>query len=146
MAWCHQATSHYLNQCQSRSMSPYGISVRSISISLILRHKCIQQFVSFFEPARFEESQRVAINAPWEARLYFTIGGWEHPIVVLGVCTSLGIHWMLGPTYVAHCVCSISGKLQRPSVNCWCVLGWNIGGCLYVLGMTGERCYRSWNI
>ena len=25
MAWCHQATSHYLSQCWTRSMSPYGI-------------------------------------------------------------------------------------------------------------------------
>ena len=24
MAWCHQATSHYLSQCWPRSMSPYG--------------------------------------------------------------------------------------------------------------------------
>ena len=26
MAWCRQATSHYLNQCWHRSMSPYGIT------------------------------------------------------------------------------------------------------------------------
>ena len=26
MAWCHQATSHYLNQCWPRSMSPYGVT------------------------------------------------------------------------------------------------------------------------
>ena len=26
MAWCHQATSHYLSQCWLRSMSPYGIT------------------------------------------------------------------------------------------------------------------------
>ena len=26
MAWCHQATSHYLNQCWWRSMSPYNIT------------------------------------------------------------------------------------------------------------------------
>ena len=26
MAWCHQATSHYLSQCWLRSMSPYGIA------------------------------------------------------------------------------------------------------------------------
>ena len=26
MAWCHQATSHYLGQCWPRSMSPYGIN------------------------------------------------------------------------------------------------------------------------
>ena len=26
MAWCRQATSHYLNQCWYRSMSPYGVT------------------------------------------------------------------------------------------------------------------------
>ena len=26
MAWCHQATSHYLNQCWPRSLPPYGIT------------------------------------------------------------------------------------------------------------------------
>ena len=26
MAWCRQATSHYLSQCWPRSLSPYGIS------------------------------------------------------------------------------------------------------------------------
>ena len=26
MAWCRQATSHYLSQCWHRSMSPYGIT------------------------------------------------------------------------------------------------------------------------
>ena len=26
MAWCHQATSHYMNQCWPSSMSPYGIT------------------------------------------------------------------------------------------------------------------------
>ena len=27
MAWCRQATSHYLSQCWLRSLSPYGISL-----------------------------------------------------------------------------------------------------------------------
>ena len=26
MAWCRQATSHYLNQCWPRSISPYGVT------------------------------------------------------------------------------------------------------------------------
>ena len=26
MAWCHQATSHYLSQCWSRSLLPYGVT------------------------------------------------------------------------------------------------------------------------
>ena len=48
MAWCRQATSHYLSQCWSRSMSPYGITrpqwVKILSIvigkmvSMLLTH------------------------------------------------------------------------------------------------------------
>ena len=26
MAWCHQATSHYLNQCWSKFLQPYGVT------------------------------------------------------------------------------------------------------------------------
>ena len=26
MAWCHQVTSHYLNECWPRSLTPYGIT------------------------------------------------------------------------------------------------------------------------
>ena len=26
MAWCHQATSHYLSHCWPRSLSPYGVT------------------------------------------------------------------------------------------------------------------------
>ena len=26
MAWCHQATSHYLNQCWPKSLPPYGVT------------------------------------------------------------------------------------------------------------------------
>ena len=26
MAWCHQATTHYLNQCWPRSPTPYGVT------------------------------------------------------------------------------------------------------------------------
>ena len=37
MAWCRQATSHYLSQCWSRSLSPYGIT-RPHSIKHIKFH------------------------------------------------------------------------------------------------------------
>ena len=33
MAWCHQATSHCLNQCWPSSMSPYGITTAQWVIS-----------------------------------------------------------------------------------------------------------------
>ena len=39
MAWCHQATSHYLSQCWPRSLSPYGVTrpqwvMRLVGLSL----------------------------------------------------------------------------------------------------------------
>ena len=40
VAWCHQATSHYLSQCWPRFMSPYGVTrpqwVKFMSISFTL--------------------------------------------------------------------------------------------------------------
>ena len=47
MAWCRQATSHYLNQCWSRSPTPYGVTrpqwVKQIISTLILltNHWCV---------------------------------------------------------------------------------------------------------
>ena len=38
MAWCRQATSHYLSQCWSRSLSPYGVNMPQwVNISWCLR-------------------------------------------------------------------------------------------------------------
>ena len=36
MAWCRQATSHYLNQCWPRSLPPYGVT-RPQWVKIILR-------------------------------------------------------------------------------------------------------------
>ena len=37
MAWCHQATSHYLSQCWPRFMSPYGVTrPQWVEVSVIL--------------------------------------------------------------------------------------------------------------
>ena len=40
MAWCRQATSHYLSQCWPRSQSPYGIT-RPQWVNRILWHGCL---------------------------------------------------------------------------------------------------------
>ena len=43
MAWCHQATSHYLSQCWPRSMSPYGV-IRPQRVNLLtLWLQCLSQ-------------------------------------------------------------------------------------------------------
>ena len=43
MAWCHQATSHYLSQCWPSSMSPYGVTrpqwVNPCPAEILLAHK-----------------------------------------------------------------------------------------------------------
>ena len=38
MAWCHQASSHYLNQCWPRSPTPYGIT-RPQWVNISMYHK-----------------------------------------------------------------------------------------------------------
>ena len=38
MAWCRQATSHYLGQCRPRSISPYGIA-RPLSVACMWKYR-----------------------------------------------------------------------------------------------------------
>ena len=40
MAWCRQATSHYLSQCWPRSLSPYGVTRPQWVNSLVPRVPC----------------------------------------------------------------------------------------------------------
>ena len=50
MAWCHQATSHYLNQCWPRSLLPCGVTrpqwVNSSSSAMELHLVCTKPSVS----------------------------------------------------------------------------------------------------
>ena len=41
MAWCRQATSHYLSQCWPRSLSPYGVTMPQWLIINISSHRVI---------------------------------------------------------------------------------------------------------
>ena len=43
MAWCHQATSHYLSQCWSRSMSPNGVT-RPQWVNSLAYERCGRNF------------------------------------------------------------------------------------------------------
>ena len=83
MAWCHQATSHYLSQCWPRSLSPYGITrlefkhfhsriyiykiVICKRVAILFKPQCIDSqltteiFSTFIEPA---------------ARQYFQLSGY----------------------------------------------------------------------
>ena len=52
MAWCRQATSHYLSQCWPRSMSPYGvIKLQLVNSPVLLMHGkqlCTQAYLTKF--------------------------------------------------------------------------------------------------
>ena len=60
MAWCHQATSHYLNQCWHRSMLLYGIT-RPLWVNTSYADffwgnmKIHLHFLSFLETAKVQE-------------------------------------------------------------------------------------------
>ena len=45
MAWCHQATSHYLSQCWPRSLSPYG-ATRPQWVNSLAPGRCVCDFKS----------------------------------------------------------------------------------------------------
>ena len=47
MAWCRQATSHYLNQCWPRSLSPYGVT-RPQWVNSLTPGKCCSNVKSIF--------------------------------------------------------------------------------------------------
>ena len=46
MAWCHQATRHYLSQCWPRSLLPYGVT-RSQWVNTPTEHDAWCNFVQF---------------------------------------------------------------------------------------------------
>ena len=67
MAWCRQATSHYLSQCWPRSMSPYGVT-RPQWVTFW----CIYDFLKYlFLSTKFLRAVRIVICVTvWCAKCY----------------------------------------------------------------------------
>ena len=57
MAWCHQATSQYLNQCWPRSLPPYGITR--------------PQWVKILSKVSSAEHLQKYANVAWSIIIYF---------------------------------------------------------------------------
>ena len=82
MAWCHQATSHYLSQC-SRSLAPYGITrpqcVKAYSraseknFSFSAKYEAQNVFFSFIH-----SFQNFSFSAPRSAHSIFRRPGLQH--------------------------------------------------------------------
>ena len=66
MAWCHQATSHYLSQCCHRSMSPYGVT-RPLSVNAtVLCYQAIKTMINFvvlFSDSIYDDEDRLKPDA-----------------------------------------------------------------------------------
>ena len=67
MAWCHQATSHYLNQCWPRSLTPYSVTrpqwVNSLAPGDAVWHHRTGSIVLFhndFPPGGEQPEQRIS--------------------------------------------------------------------------------------
>ena len=77
MAWCRQATSHYLSQCWPRSVSPYGIT-RAQWVKML----CIMIWFLF-------HSIGSVICYQYRADSRFAPGQWETALLCNGVS-----HWL----------------------------------------------------
>ena len=55
MAWCHQATSHYLSQCWPRSLPPHGVTRSQwVNVLAAVKWGCYLKFVVFYPISRID--------------------------------------------------------------------------------------------
>ena len=73
MAWCRQATSHYLSQCWPSSLSPYGVtrlqwvkltqSSRDFLVHIVCKF-CMSFFPDFWMPTTYHPIHVIDIHFP----------------------------------------------------------------------------------
>ena len=84
MAWCRQATSHYMNQCWPRSLPPYGIT-RPHWVKTSLWSQRDRLFPVVYVVLKYRVTSYwllcTAIHVAWKRTVIFEIWG------VLGVCS-----------------------------------------------------------
>ena len=74
MAWCCQATSHYLSQCWQRSMSPYGYVTKSQWVNLLWPEQNIWNFINKFLNW-FHSCHQYTLHIYWKLT---ATGFWEY--------------------------------------------------------------------
>ena len=85
MAWCRQATSHYLNQCWPRSLPPYGVTrpqwVKSNQSSTVTESKLLTPWPWPWPSERFftmyRKHTRKSLISVWSKRSWrIVMGAW----------------------------------------------------------------------
>ena len=75
MAWCHQATSHYLNQCWPNFMTPYGITMCHNEISWE-HYVVMNNLIPFWHMHLFIPCEDTQICVQWTDIECMTVPGW----------------------------------------------------------------------
>ena len=95
MAWCRQATSHYLNQCWPRSLSPYGVTrPQKVNIRRAMSVKWAMSFNllrSFYAKRKWGHSGR-------DLKCINGLDSGEVGFVVIAVNSVYGLNW-IWPSY-----------------------------------------------
>ena len=137
MAWCRQATSHYLSQCWPRSLSPYGVTkpqwVNSCNAKLILKqHDNIFVFSGISQHWDGEGSQN---PVPWKTTLW-------------------NAYWLI--SRITQCICWIFHNVSFCNKNmctfahiCYKMVhfgiwDWGIVGFVYCLTSSQQGHYDFW--
>ena len=73
ITWCHQATSHYLNQCSTSSVTPYGITwgqyINSLWPSDAIRHQASWSALILVMPRHLFRTKPLP-EPMWTCQLY----------------------------------------------------------------------------
>ena len=81
IAWCRQATSHYLSQCWPRSLSPYGVTrPQWVNVSAILIQHCLWLAVGVIRLCSQNFIQY--LNDPWEMWQHFNCVIFKHMLQI----------------------------------------------------------------
>ena len=102
MAWCHQATSHYLSQCWPRSLWPYGVTRRQLSLITATHLKIGHPYISSMD----------ALSWKWVAVTSYG-NMMSYGVMVLGRhCFSDGLLPQMAPSHYLNRCWLIISKVQ----------------------------------
>ena len=98
MAWCRQATSHYLSQCWPRSLSPYGVT----------RPQWVKQYLTAILSKMMFSFAKILLHWSSTESLPFTPHLIDcHTLYQIMACINNYIVW-----YFVVCSCSTMAKLK----------------------------------
>ena len=83
MAWCHQASSHYLNHCWPSSVPPYGIT--GPQWVKLYEGSCITKLIPHESDVKPMTAHLVFENCIWKSLCHWIISVWQQNLT----------HWVL---------------------------------------------------